>query len=255
MNSNRIEEFELEELPTMEEFLLMEEYFGHPIQNDDEYQKYRDKIMDIKTQNTEAEPIQTQNLENSEIKKEVEKPIDFKLEIERKFLLKNLPILYLKKKKHTLINIEQYYFLNDGVWERYRVSTDAKGIKFHKTIKKYISAGVCAEGEVEIKREDFEAIKNNVIDKKQDYKLIEKTRFVIEFKGLKFEIDVYQGLRIITMEVELPSIDFTYSTPKELQELILIELTGMPEFSNLNLAKDIKIKELTEKGQYVYDHY
>lgn len=210
---------------------------------ENEYQLYVDQNMNTNESNASKEmATETPKEMAVEVKETPQKPIEFKLEIERKFLLKNIPMLYLKKRKHELINIEQYYFFIDGIWERYRVATDKVGVKHIRTIKRHVSPGVCEEGEVEITRDEFEKVRMANSEKRLDYKLIQKTRFVIEFKGLKFEIDVYQGMRIVTMEVELPSIDFIYSTPKELQECILMDLTGMKEFSNLSLATTFKIK-------------
>lgn len=225
--------------------------------NDQEYQLLnRERNMhEVKATNDLSE--QTESGAEAVKKEEaVQKPIEFKLEIEKKFLLKNLPILYLKKKKHLLINIEQYYFLVDGIWERYRVITDKKGVRYIKTIKRHVSPGVCEEGEVEITSEDFLKVKNTNNEKQLDYRLIQKTRFIVEFKGLKFEIDAYQGMRIITLEVELPSIDFIYSTPKEIKECILFELTGLKEFSNLNLAtvhKEKKREQTEGEDKYYGD--
>lgn len=213
--------------------------------------------MDLEVKKTDQPESPEQTAATTEVKEETKKPIEFKLEIERKFLLKTFPMLYYKNKKHTLINIEQYYFLVDGEWERYRIATTKEGVKYIKTIKRHVSPGVCAEGEIEITSDEFSKVKMANYEKGLEYRLINKTRFVTEFKGLKFEVDMYQGMRIVTLEVELPSIDFEYSTPKELKECILMELTGMKEFSNFNLATAIKDKksDVESKKSYCYDDY
>jgi CYTH domain-containing protein len=74
---------------------------------------------------------------------------------------------------------------------------------------------------------------------KKNYAVIRKTRYVIKYKGFKFEVDVYSDLSIITLEIELPSINHYFEYPEGLHEEVLMDVTGMKQFSNLNLAKKI----------------
>ena len=163
------------------------------------------------------------------------------LEIERKFLLKNLPEEALRKIKHEIIHITQYYFLIDGIWQRFRIASSNTGLKYIHTIKYSISPGVFQEDEKEISKQEF--IKNLGLYKKGARK-IDKIRYVVKHKGLKFEIDVYKDLSLVTLEVELPKIDHVYETPRFISKEILMELTGMRQFSNFNLSVKLKKNQI-----------
>lgn len=159
------------------------------------------------------------------------------LEIERKFLLKNLPSdIFLDKKKYDKIDIVQHYFLIDGIWQRYRVASSKGGQKFIHTIKHSLSPGVFQEDEREITFKEYVDVKEKFC---KGSRSISKTRYVFKYKGLKFEIDVYKKLTLVTLEVELPKIDYVYETPKFISKEILIELTGMKHFSNFSLSEKV----------------
>ena len=66
---------------------------------------------------------------------------------------------------------------------------------------------------------------------------INKTRTVIKYEGKKFEIDKYEGMNIVILEVELNDINEKIEFPKYLEREILYEVTGIKEFSNKRLAK------------------
>lgn len=155
------------------------------------------------------------------------------LEIERKFLMRRVPVELLKKRKHEIITIKQYYFEIDGKWQRFRIASDKKGTKYIHTIKKSISPGVYEEDEKVIDKKTFQKIFNQ---HKKNYRVIDKTRYVIKHQGLKFEIDEYKNLSLVVLEIELPKLDFCFQYPKGLQSEIVYELTGIKQFSNLSLA-------------------
>lgn len=80
------------------------------------------------------------------------------LENERKFLLKRLPRKVIEKYKKGLqvLDIVQYYFFIDGIWQRYRVvDSEGKKTKYIHTIKKSVSPGICEEDEKTIKEKEF----------------------------------------------------------------------------------------------------
>lgn len=157
------------------------------------------------------------------------------LEIEKKFILRRLPIELLNERKHIILFITQYYFNIDGTWERFRVATNkvTGKTRYIHTIKEPVSPGVCKEDEHAIMRDKFKE-KFNLY--KNSCLVIEKTRFVIKYKGLKFEIDLYHNLNFVTLEVELPKINYHIEFPPELAEEIIYEVTGIKQFSNQNLA-------------------
>lgn len=155
------------------------------------------------------------------------------LEIERKFLMRRLPKELLSKRKHEVIEIVQYYFFIDGVWQRFRIASDKKSTKYIHTIKKSISTGVYEENEKQIEKSEFlEIFKKH----EKKYRVVRKTRYVIKHKGLKFEIDKYSDLSLVVLEVELPKLNFCFSYPSGLEAEIVYELTGIKQFSNLSLS-------------------
>lgn len=113
-----------------------------------------------------------------------------KLEIERKFLLRNVPIW--GKKKFTTLNISQFYVEKNGKRIRYRSSQNkTTGLTtYYSTQKKDISKGVFQETEIEISERAFDT----AFRKASDISFIVKKRFVYEYKGLKFEVDQYNDV-------------------------------------------------------------
>lgn len=63
--------------------------------------------------------------------------------------------------------------------------------------------------------------------------VIEKTRHLVEWEGLKWEIDEYHGARegLTVAEVEIPESGFAYSRPPFVGE----NVTGNPAYYNSNL--------------------
>lgn len=158
-----------------------------------------------------------------------------KLEIERKFLLKRLPNV----QSSNIIDITQHY-LSDGA--RYRESIQfhnnillIKRIEYHKTIKKLIEPGIYDENEKEISMKAYCAAKLKAI------KSIEKTRHIIKINGIKWEVDRFASCCLIVAEVEFRSKKAmkAFIIPKEIEEVLIMEVTNFKQFSNSNLADKI----------------
>lgn len=156
-------------------------------------------------------------------------------EIERKYILKRLPKDLFKFYEPTVLEITQYYFEYDNVWNRFRVSKNKKTgkTKYIHTIKKALSFGSNDEQEKTVSEKVFQ---KRLAEFKDNHRVIKKTRYVVKFKGLKFEIDDFKDLSLTMLEVELPNINFPILFPTLLQKEILMEVTGYKQFSNLNLA-------------------
>ena len=154
------------------------------------------------------------------------------LEIERRYILKNMP---KGKQANSLLEIKQYYLSskNDTTTERVRETyineLHPKYVYTH-TIKSPHSEMAANEDECEITEEKF-----NEFRKKSRRKLT-KDRSVYEHDGLKFEVDKFDHIHLIIMEVELPSEDYDFEIPGFIQDEIICEITGKKEFSNSNLA-------------------
>jgi CYTH domain-containing protein len=148
-------------------------------------------------------------------------------EIERKFLLKRFPRL---EKINTVYQIDQWYH-SDGYRYRKQVEIPTGDIEIFKTKKTNISKGINQEEEVTLTLSEFSELDlSNSLH-------INKTRTVIKYKGHKFEIDKYNGINIIILEVELKDLDENIYFPKYIEKEILYEVTGIKEFSNKKLAE------------------
>lgn len=145
-------------------------------------------------------------------------------EIERKFLVKGDQ--WRKLGKGTVYR--QGYL--STVKERVvRVRTiDDKG---YLTIKGITTGATRLEFEYEIPVKDA----NQMLDELCERPLIEKTRYVVEYGGLTWEIDEFAGDNrgLILAEVELSSEDQKVELPDWIGE----EVTGDPRYFNSNLIK------------------
>ncbi len=148
-------------------------------------------------------------------------------EIERKFLLKRFPRL---EKINTVYQIEQWYH-HDGFRYRKQIELPTQKVVFFKTKKTNLSKGVNQEEETSLTSEEFDQLDlSNSLH-------IKKTRTVIKYKGHKFEIDKYDGINIIILEIELKDLEEKIIIPKYIDKEILYEVTGIKEFSNKKLAE------------------
>ena len=148
-------------------------------------------------------------------------------EIERKFLLKRFPKL---EKINTVYQIQQWYH-SDGFRYRYQVEIPNGDVKIFKTRKTNISKGVNQEEEAILSQNEF-----NELDLSNSLS-VKKIRTVVKYKGHKLEIDKYDGLNIVILEVELEDLNEKIPMPKYIDKEILYEVTGIKEFSNKSLAE------------------
>jgi CYTH domain-containing protein len=103
-------------------------------------------------------------------------------------------------------------------------------VVIYKTKKTNISKGVNMEEETTLTLDEL-----NAIDLSNSLS-IKKIRTVVKYKGLKFEIDKYEGINIVILEVELDDLEQKINIPKYIEKEILYEVTGIKEFSNKSLA-------------------
>jgi adenylate cyclase len=152
-------------------------------------------------------------------------------EIERKFLVKNDDF---KKDKGLIeeINIVQGYLSKEAGkvirvrTSEYRVNPQYVGFITIK-LKREDNVGV---DEYEYSIPPLEAYH---ILARCEYPLLEKERYVIDFKGVKWEVDVFHGHKagLIVAEVELKNADQVVELPEWIGE----EVTGRPEYYNSNM--------------------
>lgn len=156
------------------------------------------------------------------------------LEIERKFLLKKVPTFLAKDVKKYLIH--QVYVDIDGQVTRFRMTEDLRSrgneTTYVKCVKKPISTGIFEEIEVKVSQ--------NIFDKmtKKPHRFIIKERLVYSEGGLKWEIDKYDDISLVTLEVELDDINQEIEIPEKIKKEIICEVTGQKPFSNYSLSEE-----------------
>jgi CYTH domain-containing protein len=162
-----------------------------------------------------------------------------KLEIERKFIVKSLP----KIKEDDVHQIEQYYFKNEkGVWERARTyHSDKTGDMYIHTVKKSVSKGVNMEDEYEMTKEQFESFRKKCMSPGIESKHISKERWIYKDGDLKWEVDKFNsGYHLIIAEIEIPNKKYDLKIPKFIEDIMLLEVTGLKQFSNRALSLKIE---------------
>ena len=149
------------------------------------------------------------------------------LEIERRFLLKSLPSSAIDLDP---IWIKQVY-VNDGKTRaRFRKRTDANGHRYFRTVKKDVSHGVCVEEEAEIEPGEYLTAESNA-----ERGLTKRRYEVMGPDGHLWEVDDLFGM--VIAEVELDSIDAPLVIPDDIRDVSVMEITGMKQFTNYNLAR------------------
>ena len=123
------------------------------------------------------------------------------MEIERKFLVKNINELDLSKYNHKTIT-QDYLYIDRFTAIRRRKLCEENINKFTYTIKT-AKVGISVN---EIGREITEAEYNN-LPINNNYNTIEKERYIIPYENYKIELDVFTGVYtgIVFAEIEFPS--------------------------------------------------
>ena len=144
------------------------------------------------------------------------------IEIERKFLVKRIPLTEIRKSE----NVKQGYIIND---KQKVVRVRMKGYNYFLTIKGNITGISRLEFEYPIPENDAEQIFKHLCGTK----VIEKIRHYVEYEGHTWEIDEFQGLNegLIVAEIELK----TEMEKFELPDWIGNEVTNDPRYYNMNL--------------------
>ena len=165
------------------------------------------------------------------------------LEIERKFLLRNVP--KFERNEIDKFLIHQIYITIAGKLKRFRMTEkfNTKGSDpeveriYVMCQKKRLSPGVFEEIEGDITEEMFREYCGH------PHSYIIKTRHVYEHGGLKWEVDEYHDIKLVTLEVELDDINQDIKIPEIIEREMIVEVTGQRVFSNFELS--------VEKGSVV----
>lgn len=154
--------------------------------------------------------------------------LEAKQEIERKFLIEQLPENLDEYEHHS---ISQTYLNDDNPEERVRRNDDS----FFFTRKTGVSGVARGEEETEISEDDYHRLL-----KDQERPSLQKTRYIIPVDGGKAELDIYgdalEGDGHITVEVEFDDMDSAESF--KIPDWFGREVTGFAEYQNFSLAKN-----------------
>ena len=154
-------------------------------------------------------------------------------EIERKYLLRFVPE---KARDSRWVDIAQGYLPGSKLQERIRrVSvqhgTGRKEVHFYRTVK--LGEGITR---TEVEEETTEAIFLAMWPLTRRRRL-RKRRYKVDVDGLTWEIDEFRNRDLVLAEVELDSEDDEVTFPDWLAPAVQREVTGEPEFVNINLAR------------------
>lgn len=131
--------------------------------------------------------------------------------------------------------IEQIYIFINEEWKRLRNINNGE-IRF-LTKKNKIGEFTWEEEEEYVNIKKYEELLNECTEKIGP---IYKERISVKDRrnNLIWEIDIYcNELNLIIAEVELPSEGFKFDMPDFIKNNLIIEVSGMSEFSNFELAK------------------
>ena len=154
-------------------------------------------------------------------------------EIERKYLLRFVPET---ARDSRWVDIAQGYLPGSKLQERIRrVSihhgTGRKDLHFYRTVK--LGEGV-TRTEVEEETTEATFLAMWPLTKRRR---LRKRRFEVDVDGLTWEIDEFRNRDLVLAEVELDSEDDEVTLPDWLAPAVQREVTGEPEFLNVNLAR------------------
>jgi len=155
------------------------------------------------------------------------------MEIERKYLLRFVPEMARDGRR---LDIAQGYVPGSKLHERIRrVSvlhgSGRKEVRFYRTVK--LGEGVTR---TEVEEETTEAIFLTMWPLTKRHRL-RKRRFEVDVDGQTWEIDEFKNRDLVLAEIELDSEDEKVRFPDWLAPAVQREVTGEPEFQNINLAR------------------
>ncbi len=150
------------------------------------------------------------------------------VEIERKYLLSGLPEA---ARVVTPIVIDQGWLPGERLQERVRRIRDVDGERYSRTVK--LGRGVeRLEVEEAADRDLFEALWPLTEGRR-----VSKLRYRIPEGDLVWEIDRFRDPELVLAEVELPDAEVVPDLPAWLAPYVTREVTGEPEYVNVNLAR------------------
>ncbi len=157
------------------------------------------------------------------------------IEIERKFLVKNFDPACLPE-LHARVHIVQHYLENPGMAERIRKRSHSGGAAYYHTLKKLKEIGVNTEIERQISAEEYDRLLGRVNPRSG---MVKKDRYCFVYENQYFELDVFVGLPLVMLELELIEKGQEIKLPPFLE--IEREVTDDPKYSNKEIARSLAL--------------
>lgn len=164
------------------------------------------------------------------------------MEIERKFLIKDINNLDLSKYQHKTI-VQDYLYVDNFTAIRKRKISENNINKYTYTIKTS-KVGISVN---EIEKDILEDEYNN-LTLNPNYNTIEKERYIIPYEKYNIELDVFKGVYqgITFAEIEFPSEDLAYEVklpnwfgPELSSKITNSEMAVKPVNKILNILKNV----------------
>lgn len=164
----------------------------------------------------------------TEPKAEAERTDALPREIERKYLLRELPPRALDGRR---ISMAQGYLPGTQIRERLRREVTDDEVVLRRTIK--LGRGI---ERIELEEAIDEAFFEALWPLTQGRRVV-KTRYVVVEGERAFEIDAFEDRELFVAEVELDSIHDVVELPDWLSPYVIREVTDEPGYVNANLAR------------------
>jgi CYTH domain-containing protein/CHAD domain-containing protein len=152
------------------------------------------------------------------------------MEIERKFLLRRLPIATADAPS---VEIEQGYLPGEKLVERLRRIRYADGAeKWFRTVK--AGNGLVR---VELEEEADADLSRAMWQLTQGRRLLKRRYSIRQSDDLVWEVDEFLDRELVLAEIELPTPNTVFELPPWLQDVLDREVTHEPQYSNARLAQ------------------
>jgi CHAD domain-containing protein/CYTH domain-containing protein len=163
------------------------------------------------------------------------------VEIERKFLLKRLPMAAADAPS---VEIEQGYLPGEKLVERLRRIRFADGAeKWFRTVK----AGNGLE-RIELEEEADTDLSRAMWQLTQGRRLHKRRYSIRQSDDLVWEIDEFLDRELVLAEIELPTAGAVFELPPWLQDVLDREVTDEPDYSNARLARSPREAATTKEA-------
>jgi CYTH domain-containing protein len=150
------------------------------------------------------------------------------VEVERKYLLSGLP---KKVRDAPSVTVEQGWLPGERLQERLRHVSGDDGDQYYRTVK--LGQGLTrVELEEEASPELFEKLWALTKGRR-----LRKQRYYVPDGDLRWEVDEFLDRELVLAEVELADPALTVNPPTWLESLIVREVTGEPQYLNVNLGR------------------